>query len=84
MLHNSKLLLTLYSEIKQILLVIKYIDKMKAQKRYITGRNSERFTDFDKAKEYADKWKDKSISVYVNGLYHSTVHKKDGEWGQKK
>ena len=35
--------------------------------KYATGRNSERFTDFDKAKEYADKWRDKSISVYVNG-----------------
>lgn len=52
--------------------------------KYATGRNSERFTDFDKAKEYADKWKDKSISVYVNGLYHSTIHKKDGVWGQRK
>ena len=80
MLHNSKLLLTLYSENKQILKEIKYIDKMKAQKRYITGRNSESFTDFDKAKEYADKWKDKSISVYQEGKYHSTIHKKGGKW----
>ena len=80
MLHNSKLLLTLYSEIKQILLVIKYIDKMKAQKRYITGRNSESFTDLEEAKKYADKWGDKSISVYQEGKYHSTIHKKDGKW----
>ena len=57
---------------------------MKQVIKYATGRNSERFTDFDKAKEYADKWKDKSISVYVNGLYHSTIHKKDGVWGQRK
>ena len=57
---------------------------MEQAKKYVTGRNSERFTDFDKAKEYADKWRDKSISVYVNGLYESTIHKKDGVWEQKK
>ena len=33
---------------------------MKQVIKYATGRNSERFTDFDKAKEYADKWRDKA------------------------
>lgn len=49
---------------------------------YITGRGCEKFTDLELAKEYADKWEDKSISVYVDGLYHSTIHKKDGVWGE--
>jgi hypothetical protein len=48
--------------------------------KYATGRNSERFTNLDEAKQYADKWKDKSISVYKNALYHSTIHKKNGNW----
>ena len=47
---------------------------------YATGRNSEKFTDLELAKEYADKWKDKSISVYKNGLYHATIHKLNGKW----
>jgi hypothetical protein len=48
--------------------------------KYATGRNSERFTDLHEAKQYADKWKDKSISVYKNGLYHATIHKTNGVW----
>jgi hypothetical protein len=48
--------------------------------KYATGRNIERFTNLDEAKQYADKWKDKSISVYKNGLYHSTIHKKNDKW----
>lgn len=51
---------------------------MELQKKYITGRNSESFTDLEEAKKYADKWRDKSISVYQDGKYHSTIHKKDG------
>jgi len=53
---------------------------MEAKVKYVTGRNSESFTDLEEAKKYADKWGDKSISVYKNGLYHSTIHKKDGKW----
>ena len=48
--------------------------------KYATGRNSERFTNLDEAKQYADKWKDKSISVYKNGQYQSTIHKIKNEW----
>jgi hypothetical protein len=47
---------------------------------YLTGRNSEKFTDLELAKQYADKWKDKSISVYKNGLYHATIHKSNEKW----
>ena len=54
--------------------------QIKTHKKYITGRNSESFTDLEEAKKYADKWRDKSISVYKDGKYHSTIHKKDGEW----
>ena len=57
---------------------------MGTQKKYITGRNSESFTDLEEAKIYADKWRDKSISVYQNGKYHFTIHKKDCEWQQRK
>lgn len=53
---------------------------MERQKKYITGRNSESFTDLEEAKIYADKWRDKSISVYQDGKYHSTIHKKDEKW----
>lgn len=53
---------------------------METKVKYVTGRNSENFTDLEEAKKFADKWGDKSISVYQNGLYHSTVHKKDGKW----
>ena len=49
-------------------------------KKYITGRNCETFTDLEAAKTYADQCNDKSISVYENGLYHSTIHKKEGKW----
>lgn len=54
--------------------------KMETKVKYVTGRNSESFTDLEEAKKYADKWRDKSISVYKNGLYLSTIHKKDGKW----
>ena len=47
---------------------------------YITGRNSETFTDLEAAKKYADKWSDKSISVYKDGKYVRTIHKKNNEW----
>lgn len=53
---------------------------METKVKYVTGRNSESFTDLEEAKIYADKWRDKSISVYKNGLYLSTIHKKDGKW----
>ena len=49
---------------------------------FITGRNCETFTDFEKAKEYADKWHDKTISIYIDGVYNSTIHKKNGKWGE--
>ncbi len=48
---------------------------------YITGRKCETFTDIELAKKYADKWNDKSISVYKNGTYFSTIHKKNNLWG---
>ena len=57
---------------------------MKAKVNYITGRNSESFTDLEEAKKYADKWNDKSITVYKNGLYDGTIHKTDGKWQPKK
>lgn len=53
---------------------------MEAQKKYITGRNCASFTDLESAKIYADKWKDKTISVYQDGRYHSTIHKREGKW----
>lgn len=53
---------------------------LETMKTYITGRKSESFTDLEKAKQYADKWKDKSISVYDNKKYHSTIHKINGIW----
>lgn len=53
---------------------------MEAKTKYITGRKSESFTNLEEAKIYADKWKDKSITVYKDGKYHSTIHKKDGKW----
>ena len=53
---------------------------MENNTHYITGRKCETFTDFELAKSYADKWKDKSISVYKNQKYDSTIHKKDGQW----
>lgn len=49
-------------------------------KHYITGRKSEKFTDLEDAKKYADKWRDNSISVYEYCKYHSTIHKKNGKW----
>jgi hypothetical protein len=48
--------------------------------KYITGRNCETFTELEAAKKYADKWRDKSISVYKDGIYFDTIHKKDGMW----
>jgi hypothetical protein len=47
---------------------------------YITGRNSETFLDLQLAKDYADKWRDKSISVYVDHKYFRTIHKINGIW----
>jgi hypothetical protein len=55
-------------------------NKNKNVIKYATGRNSERFINLDEAKQYADKWKDKSISVYKNGLYYSTIHKVNDKW----
>ena len=49
-------------------------------KTYITGRNCQTFSNLNSAIEYADKWRDKSISVYVNKKYHSTIHKINGNW----
>ena len=48
--------------------------------KYITGRNCGTFTCLNEAKQYADKWKSKTISVYKNGLYHSTIHKVNDKW----
>ena len=50
---------------------------------YITGRKSEKFLDLELAKQYADKWKDKSISVYKNGTYFSTIHKINAIWNEQ-
>jgi len=50
---------------------------------YSTGRNCEKFTDLEKAKKYADKWNDKSISVYKNGIYYNTIHKIKNIWNDK-
>jgi hypothetical protein len=47
---------------------------------YATGRNCEKFTDLELSKQYADKWNDKSISVYKKGVYHSTIHKINNVW----
>ena len=40
-------------------------------KHYITGRKSEKFTDLEDAKKYADKWRDNSISVYEYCKYRA-------------
>ena len=53
---------------------------MKNGIHYITGRNCEVFTDLESAKKYADKWRDKTISMYKDGLYFDTIHKKGDNW----
>ena len=53
---------------------------METKIKYITGRNCETFTDLELAKEYADKWRHKSISVYKDGLYFQTIHKYNLIW----
>ena len=50
---------------------------------YVTGRNSEKFLELQLAKDYADKWKDKSISVYKNRTYFCTIHKKNEIWNEQ-
>jgi len=50
---------------------------------YVTGRNSEKFVNLQLAKDYANKWKDKSISVYKNGTYFFTIHKKNEIWNEQ-
>lgn len=47
---------------------------------YITGRGCKTFTDLELAKEYADKWSCKNISVYKDGKYFSTIKKKKCIW----
>jgi hypothetical protein len=43
-------------------------------KTYVTGRNCETFKNLEDAKIYAEKCKDKSITIYQNGEYLETVH----------
>ena len=50
---------------------------------FITGRKSEKFSDLELAKQYADKWNDKSISVYKNTTYFATIHKINGVWNEQ-
>ena len=57
---------------------------MEKDLTYVTGRNCETFTDLQLAKQYADKWNDKSISVYKNRLYHATIHKVNNTWANPK
>ena len=59
--------------------VLKHADKTN----YVTGRKSETFSSLELAKQYADKWNDKSISVYKNGDYFSTIHKINGDWNEQ-
>jgi len=53
---------------------------MKTVIHYVTGRKCETFTDLEEAKRYADKWRDKSISIYKDGEYYDTIHKKGDNW----
>ncbi len=48
--------------------------KIKNMKTYVTGRNCETFKNLEDAKIYAEKCKDKSITIYQNGEYLETVH----------
>ena len=51
---------------------------------YITGRKCETFLSFINAKLYADKWRDKSISVYIDGVHSKTIHKIGNDWNHIK
>ncbi len=70
----------LYQLINQTIQPFRNTVNRQNMTHYITGRKCETFTKLEEAKNYADKWRDKSISVYKDGKYFATIHKKGDKW----